>query len=238
MPSKTYNLEGIGEVKFSKYKQSKNIRLSMNADGNIKVSLPYRATYQEGIDFVFSKETWIQKTQKKIKVLASKKIIFTLDSEFQTYFRKLILIPENRTDAEVSIEKEHIIVAFPENEDIEADWIQDFIKEGITDALRIEAKYYLPIRVKELAKQHGFSHQQIRVKNAKTRWGSCSGVNNINLNIHLMRLPSDLVDYVILHELCHTIHKNHGKEFWNLLEKVCHNSQILDNELKKYSTSF
>ena len=73
------------------------------------------------------------------------------------------------------------------------------------------------------------------IKNTKTRWGSCSFKNNINLSLHLMRLREELIDYVILHELVHTKVKNHSIEFWTTLDIHCPNSKNLDRELKKYS---
>ena len=87
-----------------------------------------------------------------------------------------------------------------------------------------------------LAEKYGLSFADLRVKNLKTRWGSCSSVNNINLNIHLMRLPEHLIDYVILHELAHTIHKNHGKGFWQTLDKFSGNARLLAKEMRQYRT--
>jgi len=74
-------------------------------------------------------------------------------------------------------------------------------------ALRKEAKDYLPQRTELLAAAHGFKYSGVTVKNISSRWGSCSSTNHINLNIHLVRLPEHLSDYVILHELTHTVHK-------------------------------
>ena len=81
------------------------------------------------------------------------------------------------------------------------------------------AKAMLKHRLQELAQQHGFSYNRVAVRNQKSRWGSCSHLNNINLNINLVSLTSDLMDYVILHELVHTKIKNHSKKYWAELDR-------------------
>ena len=85
-----------------------------------------------------------------------------------------------------------------------------------------------------MAEKHKFKYKNVAIKNAKTRWGSCSFENNINLSIHLMRLSNHLVDYVILHELVHTKIKNHSRDFWQLLDIVSGNAKKLDREVKEY----
>lgn len=100
--------------------------------------------------------------------------------------------------------------------------------------LRKQAKAYLPGRLAELAAQHGFSYNQVRIKHNASNWGSCSVKKNINLNLNLMRLPAELQDYVMLHELCHLKYMNHGKEFHALLESVCPNHKTLRTKLREY----
>ena len=100
--------------------------------------------------------------------------------------------------------------------------------------LRRQAKAYLPGRLAELAAQHGFSYNQVRIKHNVSNWGSCSVKKNINLNLNLMRLPAELRDYVMLHELCHLKYMNHGKEFHALLESVCPNHKELRRQLRDY----
>ncbi|MDR2814200.1 MAG: M48 family metallopeptidase [Prevotellaceae bacterium] len=96
---------------------------------------------------------------------------------------------------------------------------QQFSDED-TERFRRQAKQLLPKRVETLAARYGFTYNKISIKNIHSRWGSCSVQNNLNFSIYLMCLPDDLVDYVILHELCHTLHKNHGPKFWALLDAV------------------
>ena len=97
------------------------------------------------------------------------------------------------------------------------------------------AKKRLVNRLDELCKQNGLTCNRVKVKNQKTRWGSCSVKNNINLNVNLVRLPEDLIDYVILHELVHTKIKDHSKLFWEGLSKFVPNPKRLDKKLRQYT---
>ena len=99
------------------------------------------------------------------------------------------------------------------------------------------AKDYLSKRIEDLSNKHGFKYNKVTIKYQKTRWGSCSGYNNISLNLKLIRLPSNLIDYVILHELVHTLVKNHSPLFWRSLDKYVGNARSLNKELKNYILS-
>ena len=78
----------------------------------------------------------------------------------------------------------------------------------------------LSSRLDDLSGQHGFAYGKLSIRNQKSRWGSCSSKNNISLNRKLYFLPSELSDYVLLHELAHTVQKNHSKAFWNILYDI------------------
>ena len=87
--------------------------------------------------------------------------------------------------------------------------------------LRARAKAELPGRLEELASRYGFTYNRLAIKHNATNWGSCSARNNINLNLNLVRLPRVLSDYVMIHELCHLRHHDHGQVFHLLLEHLC-----------------
>ena len=95
------------------------------------------------------------------------------------------------------------------------------------EALRRQAKKVLPVRLAELAARYGFVYNRVAIKHNATNWGSCSTKSNINLNLNILRLPAVLQDYVLLHELCHLRHHDHGHAFHLLLEHV-----LIDNILK------
>jgi len=101
--------------------------------------------------------------------------------------------------------------------------------------LRKKALEYLPDRLQILAGMHGFTYGSIKISKSKSRWGSCSSKKNVGLSLFLMKLPLHLIDYVILHELCHTVEMNHSPKFWELLEKVCMGkAKALRKELRTY----
>ena len=95
------------------------------------------------------------------------------------------------------------------------------------EELRRQAKSELPPRLAELAARYGFIYNKVTIKHNSSNWGSCSTRNNINLNLNIVRLPSVLRDYVLLHELCHLRHHDHGHAFHLLLEHV-----LTDNIMK------
>ena len=88
------------------------------------------------------------------------------------------------------------------------------------EASRRKAKEELPTRLSELALRYGFTYNRVTIKHNATNWGSCSSKGNINLNLNIVRLPSVLQDYILLHELCHLRHQNHGHAFHLLLEHL------------------
>ena len=99
---------------------------------------------------------------------------------------------------------------------------------------RQDAARRLGGRLRELALRHGFVYNRVTIRNQRTRWGSCSAANNISLNMKLVALPPELVDYVLLHELLHTRIKNHGPAFWAELERLAGGARAKRARLKEY----
>lgn len=107
-------------------------------------------------------------------------------------------------------------------------------KDELPEIDRKVARKVLCRRIGELAQLHNFVYNRISIRKQKTRWGSCSSKDNINLNMNLLHLPPELMDYVLLHELVHTKVKNHSKDFWDELDTVVPNARIIDRKLKDY----
>ncbi|MDI6450975.1 M48 family metallopeptidase [Anaerobaca lacustris] len=118
-------------------------------------------------------------------------------------------------------------------------WIQKHLQRARVEPAapridRAHARRSLVERLEHLAIRHGFVYNKVFVKNQKTLWGSCSSANNINLNVNLARLPDELRDYVLIHELVHTRHKNHSRRFWAALNAIVGDGRQLQRQLRRY----
>lgn len=103
------------------------------------------------------------------------------------------------------------------------------------ELLRTKAKAYLPQRVAQIAEACGLRYNKLTIRATRSKWGSCSGENNLSLSLYLMLLPSHLIDYVIIHELCHTIHHNHSPRFHALVNSLVGGKEKeLAKELRSY----
>jgi len=94
-----------------------------------------------------------------------------------------------------------------------------------------QAQAHLAPRLEALSRSTGLRHRRVAFRCQKTRWGSCSRDGGISLNARLLFLPPELVDYVLIHELCHTAHMNHSKRFWALVARHCPDFRIHDRRL-------
>ena len=102
-------------------------------------------------------------------------------------------------------------------------------------ALKQKAQAILPVKLAELAGLYGFTFSAVRIRKSRSRWGSCSTKKIINLSFYLLLLPGHLIEYVLLHELCHTVEMNHSPAFWALLNRCTQNrARELRKELKGY----
>lgn len=231
---KYFDHKDFGKVRMIKSTRTRRISISAKPFQPLSVTLPVFESFSRAERFLEEKEKWIHKTLDKIRKLEDHYTVFNDDTRFHTrehdlkVERMVVDIPK------VSLRDNNILVQLPKKSDIQSPEIQDMIRWGIQAAWRKEAKKYLPVRLNGLSRKHQLPYNRVTIKNNKSRWGSCSAKNNINLSLHLMRLPGHLIDYILLHELVHTRHKNHGKHFWRSMEKICPNAKSLDKEMRGY----
>lgn len=96
-----------------------------------------------------------------------------------------------------------------------------------------QARVAVHARLAHFNGHYGHTYKRVFIKNSKSRWGSCSSAGNLNFNYKLIFLPQEVMDYVVVHELCHLRHFNHGNEFWALVAEALPNHQELRSALRR-----
>lgn len=237
MKIKTVEIDGI-KINLKKNRQNKKIKLKINQNGNVLISLPFNCTFFQAIEFAKSQIDWIKKNVKKMTQNAPKIQIFDENTIFSTKHHILFIEKNDIKKSLTSIKNGKIHIRFPKDENILIENNQQKIKKAILEALRLEAKEFLPKRLDFWSKKYNLNYNEVNIKNMKSRWGSCASNGYISLNLHLIKLPIELIDYVLLHELAHIKHPNHSERFWIFLDKICPNSIELNQKLRFYKVDF
>ncbi len=183
----------------------KTISLSVNKDAELVARVPYNYNPDQLKKFINEKSKWIAAHIKQVQENNQKYAPFVPinGAELTLLGQPFVITIKNITRAKI-IENQIIL---PNKN----------TKEYLIALLKKYAKQQLDIRVNQYAKEFGFNYNQVRIGSAKTVWGSCSATNNLNFSYRLLFTPNIVVDYVIIHELSHTIVRNHSKEFYQIV---------------------
>jgi len=228
----------IKDVLFERSKRANRINISIRPVRGIRVAVPYGFSFKQA-EAIFKKNiSWVRKKLVKIKEIEDRQPLFGLSGQVETNRHRLKIICNGSENISRKIRGTDYYLYIPEGPDIKDDSIQSAIRSVLIEIYRSEAKDYLPARVNELAREHGFQYNRVYIKCQKSLWGSCSGKLNINLNLNLMRIPQKLRDYIIFHELVHTKIPNHSQKFWRKLAEYIENPRQKDKQLNSYNIRF
>ena len=221
--------EEFGTITLRRSARASHVRIRVAPDGRLRASLPLYAP-------VFLVKRLIKTSRDELRQLlneASGGAVY----EHGMRVGKSHTLLVRATSAASPTAKRHgqqITVSLPTGKTMQHPSVTRAVRDAVAEALRIEAKSYLPKRLAYLAKQGDFSYEKVRFSHASGRWGSCSSNGTISLNIALMKLPFELIDYVLVHELAHTVEMNHSRDFWDLVETADpdykHHKKALKNE--------
>ena len=201
------------KIKLIKEKR-KTIVLKVIDSNNAVLKVPKTIFDKKIEEFLKSKENWLKKTSTRMKDNES----FSTDFDFE----KFIYL-----NGKPFVSTKEISLEFDKLD-----------SEGKKEEIR---KYYLSMfwKLEELAdklsSETGLKYNEIKITDSVRIWGSYNSKRQMKLNFKLLILPDNLIEYVIYHELCHSIHMNHKPQFWKDLEKICPNYKALKKELNKYS---
>lgn len=220
----------FGEIKIRKNKLARSVKLSVSVDGSLRASIPYYSPE-------FAVRRLVNGNRDEIrKMLATHNAKNSYqDGDLIGKTHTLFLRKFSGEEIKISNEGNQILVQIPQELAFENQLVQSEVRKTVSKILRKQAKAYLPRRIDFLAEKYGFSFEKLRFSHTGTRWGSCSSSGTISLNIALMNLPHHLIDYVIIHELCHTRQMNHSSKFWQEVEKYCPDYKKYVQEIKQFS---
>ena len=199
----------FGDITVRAHHTSSRVALRIAPNGTLRISVPYRTP-------ILAVKGVVSMSRPKIRELFREyqKTSPRYDQDRSIGKSHSLVVLHNERVSSIETQKTNIIVHLSPDDDVNDAAIQRQIREHVIKALRKEAKSYLPRRLAFIAKEHGFSYNSIKLTHASSRWGSCSSSGTISLNISLMQLPFELLDYVLIHELSHTRHMNHSSAFW------------------------
>lgn len=199
----------------------KTVSLSFDENVRLVVKAPSRLTVERINAFVESKADWIEATRRRLlctrqRALRERPKLETGDIlPYLGDNRVLTVVREARSRVKITVAGERIIMCAPYEADYEQKrtQLEKWYRKQAIEIFEEKGKVYAPIV--------GVKYNKIHVKDQKSRWGSCSGKGNLNFNWRLIMAPEAVLDYVVIHELCHLIYMNHSPEFWKLVEKKC-----------------
>lgn len=217
----------------------RSVSLYLYPNKPIKVIAAKNTPQNVIVDFLMAKKDWIEKNFEKFSAIAEKfpekKIKALEDFPFMGKDRRLKVVITLHKKPFVSLTDEHLLLHIPRNEWSASSLIQEHptaLRE-IRHFYKREAVSFLSQRIQFWSEQMNLRPSQVRFREQRTRWGSCSSRKSINLNWRLIVFTQEIIDYVIVHELAHLEHMNHSDRFWSLVEKHIGNYKELVKSLKE-----
>lgn len=202
--------------------RAKRLRLQVDSDLKMTLVVPKRTPKFMVNLFMGQHERWIDGQVEKIS--KQKKIHpdrLTQSGDIYYYFgEKLTLkvLPQKLKRPSVRVSGHELEVKL--NKSISKSEAKRQIKNAVEKFYRKKAEEVIHDRLQFFNEQYGFKYNRVTLRNQKSRWGSCSRLKNLNFNWRLIMAPIEVIDYVVVHELCHLRQMNHSAKFWSLVEKA------------------
>ncbi len=228
----SYNHPALGPIEIERVARARNIRISVRK-GRVRVAYPWFSSRERALQFLDTKLDWVRATLEKQQRTEAGRVI---RPPFRTRQHELRVVPDEKaTRATVRVTSDAITLRLTASADIANSEIQELINKGVTEALRREARELLPPMVEAASCRTGLDYRSITIRATRSKWGSCSSRNDLSLSVYLMLLPNHLIEYIIIHELCHTVHRNHSAAFHSLVDHhLGGREKELNRELKQY----
>lgn len=198
------------------YRKRRSIEISLKSSNHLRVLAPKGMNQGEIMQFLKKKEAWIADGIQRWKEIES----------IQCSFQAGAVLPYLGSELKISLQSvsssmQHRVSMVGDKLLVETSNADPQVVQGLIKAWYIhQANHFIPQRVKEYEKLFPMAPIGVKIRDQKSRWGSCTGKNLLNFNWRLMMTPIDVLDYVVVHELCHMKDKNHQRGFWEQVKGI------------------
>lgn len=228
-----WNDKELGRVVIIPNKRAKRVIARRRSD-SVQLTVPYSLNLKEVPALLQQMKPRLLQMRKPVQDhITEGEPISTFTFEVQ-----LVRRPYSETYSEgisLSLKEGILSLCIPHGSDISNPRLQEILKKAIREVMRQEARRVLPPKLSLFATQHGLTFNRVKINSSRSRWGSCSLQKNINLSLFVMLLPEELINYILLHELAHTIEMNHSERFWQLLDRMCEGrAKIMSREVRQF----
>ncbi len=208
----------------------KHTYLSFDNEGNLVIKSPKVSQYYIE-QLLLKKSNWINRSKEKLFQKKGKTLDFSRQAElyYQGQSYPLRLIEQTKKRTSLLFDQEAFLLYYHHYDEV-------LFQKHVDNFYKEEAKQFVPLLVEKWSGQMALTPTNIRFRKTKRQWGSCSGKNVLSFNTMMMKLPQDVIQYIVIHELAHIQHKHHKKSFWELVEKYMPDYKQHVTELKKYTT--
>ncbi len=208
----------------------KHIYLTFDNEGNLVIKSP-KVTQQKIEQLLLKKSSWINNAREKIQQKKGKSLDFSSDLElyFMGKVYPLTLVQHRKKRTQLDFDGTEFTLFYHTYD-------EKLFQTHFDRFYKAEAQKHIPSHVEFWAEKMRLSPTNLRFRKTKRQWGSCSGKNVLSFNTMMMKLPHDVIQYIIIHELAHIKHKHHQKDFWQLVEHYLPDYITQVAELKNYMT--
>lgn len=214
----------------------RTLSLTVTQAGQLTLQVPWRTSYQTIKDFIIRRQAWILQRDQNLR--QNQPAITYCDGDELTYMGfkcRLTITQDPSQPSGAQLHHRRFIVNLSDPASGQ-DFLSSEVKFEMQRWFKRRAMVIFRRRLAVWARRLNVRHGKVSLSHAQRRWGSCSASNDIRLNWHLLALPLPLIDYVVAHELCHVVHKNHSRRFWNLLAQIMPDWPLRRHRLAKSSS--
>ena len=208
----------------------KHIYLTFDDEGNLVIKSP-KVSQRQIEQLLLKKSSWINNSREKIQQKKGRSLNFsnTLELYYLGKAYPIELVQHHKKRVHFDFDGEKFTLSYHTYD-------ERLFQTHLDRFYKMQVQKYVPSYVESWAEKMGLSPTNLRFRKTKRQWGSCSGKNVLSFNTMMMKLPHDVIEYIIVHELAHIKHKHHQKDFWHLVAQYLPDYKKQIKELKYYTT--